>query len=71
MEKFGVPPVLLAMIFSFREDMRAAVLIKGRYLDSFMVRNGIRQGCTIVSVLFNLYFCAMVDDWRSNALRLK
>ena len=64
LERFGIPPVLLAMIRSFHVDMRAAVLVKGRYSDSFVVRNGVRQGCTIAPVLFNLYFCAMVDDWR-------
>ena len=64
LERFGVPPVLLAMIRSFHVDMRAAVTVKGRYSDSFAVKNGVRQGCTIAPVLFNLYLCAVVDDWR-------
>ena len=64
LERFGVPPVLLAVIRSFHVDMRAAVTVKGRCSDSFAVRNGVRQGCTIASVLFNLYLCAVVDDWR-------
>ena len=61
---FGVLPVLLAMIRSFHVDMRAVVLVKGRYSDSFAVRNVVRQGYTIAPVLFNLYLCAMVYDWR-------
>ena len=64
LERFGVPPVLLVVIRSFHVDVRAAVLIKGRYSDSFAVGNGVRQWCTIAPVLFNLYLCAMVDDWR-------
>ena len=64
LERFDVPPVLLAMIRSFHVDMRAAVTVKGRYSDSFAVRNGVRKGCTIAPVLFNLYLCAVVDDWR-------
>ena len=64
LERFGIPPVLLAMIRSFHVDTRAAVTVKGRYSESFAVRNGVWQGCTIVPVLFNLYLCAVVDDWR-------
>ena len=64
LEMFGIPPVLLAVIRSFYVDMRAVVIVKGRYSDNFAVRNVVRQGCTIAIVLFNLYLCAMVDDWR-------
>ena len=64
LEKYGVPPVLLAVISSFYVDIRAAVFVKGRCSDSFTVRNRVRQECTIAPVLFNLYFCAMVADWR-------
>ena len=35
--KFGVPTVLLAMIRSFHEDTRAAVLVKRRRSSSFTV----------------------------------
>ena len=31
--------------------------------DSFEVRNGLRQGCTMAPTLFNLYFNAMVIVW--------
>ena len=64
LKKFGVPPVLLSVIHSFHVDMRAFVHVKGHSSDSFTVRNGVRQGCTMALVLFNLYVCAMVDDWR-------
>ena len=32
------------------------------------VRDGLRQGCTMAPVLFNLYFSAMVASWRSHCL---
>ena len=56
-----VPPVLLSIICSFYVDMSAAILVKGHHSDSFTVRNGVWQGCTIIPVLFNVYFCAMVE----------
>ena len=33
------------------------------------VRDGLRQGCTMAPVLFNLYFSAMVASWRSHCLK--
>jgi len=64
LEKYGVPPTLLSVVRSFHEGMRASVRVKGHISDSFGVRNGVRQGCTIAPVLFNLYFCAVFEDWR-------
>ena len=69
LEKFGVPPVLLAVIKSFHVDMRAAVRVKGSCSDSFAVRNGVRQGCTIAPVLSictSVLWLMIGDD---NALR--
>ena len=64
LEKYGVPPTLLSVVRSFREGMRASVRVRGNLSDSFEVCNGVRQGCTIAPVLFNLYFCAIFEDWR-------
>ena len=38
--------------------------MKGNISDRFEVRNGVRQGCTIAPVFFNLYFCAVFEDWQ-------
>ena len=35
--------------------------------DNFEVRNGLRQGCTMAPVLFNVYFNAMVARWHSQS----
>ena len=63
-EKYGVPPTLLSVVCSFHKGMRASVRVRGNISDSFEVHNGVRQGCTIAPVLFNLYFCAVFEDWR-------
>ena len=57
----------------------ARVCVKGKCSESFTVRNGVRksftkkngvqQGCIIAPILFNLYFCSMVADWRKQCPR--
>ena len=64
LEKYGVPPTLLSVVRSFHVGMRASVHVRGTLSDSFEVRNGVRQECTIAPVLLNLYFCAVFEDWR-------
>jgi len=63
LEKYGVPPTLLSIVRSFHEGMKASVGVKGNISDSVEVRNGVRQWCTIAHMLFNLYFCAVFEDW--------
>ena len=36
------------------------------FFDSFQVRNGLRQGCTLAPTLFNIYFSAVVKSWRDD-----
>ena len=50
LKKFGIPPVLLSVVRSFHEGMRASVCVRGEFSDSFEVRNGERQGCTVALV---------------------
>ena len=40
--------------------MQAGVRVGSTVTDSFEVQNGLRQGCTMAPVLFNVYFNAMV-----------
>ena len=62
--KCGVPPTMLSIIRSFHEGMQAGVRVGSSVTDRFEVRNGLRQGCTMVPTLFNIYFNAMVGRWR-------
>ena len=45
--------------------MKVKVRIEGGVTAAINVNNGLRQGCTLVPVLFNLYFSAVVGYWRS------
>ena len=44
--------------------MRAEVRVVSTTTEEFEVRNGLRQGCTLVSTLFNIYISAVVINWQ-------
>jgi len=57
----GVPPCMLKIVRSFHGGMHAVVKVGGSVSECFGVKNGLRQGCTLVPTLFNLYFSAVVE----------
>ena len=58
--RFGVPPKMLAVIRHFHEGMRARVRTDdGQYSEWFGVGQGLRQGCNLAPLLFNLFSAAM------------
>ena len=63
-KKCGVPPNMLSLVQSFHEGLVAAVRCGSGTTDDICVTNGLRQGCTMAPILFNLYFAAMVARWR-------
>ena len=67
LEKYGVPEKMLNVVKSFHEGMHAEVRVGSTVTDRFEVRNGLRQGCTLAPTLFNIYFSAMVADWRNRS----
>ena len=64
LERYGVPPTMLSVIRSFHDNMLAEVRIGDVITDSFEVKNGLRQGCTLAPSMFNLFFGAVVACWR-------
>ena len=67
LEKYGVPEKMLNVVKSFHEGMHAEVRVGSTVTDRFEVWNGLRQGCTLAPTLFNIYFSAMVADWRNRS----
>ena len=62
--KCGVPPLMLKVIRSFHDGICAKIRVGVSSTESFEVRNGLRQGCTLAPTLFNIYFSGMVANWR-------
>ena len=59
--RFGVPPRMLAVIRQLHNGMQACVpLDDGECSDTFDVGQGLRQGCVLAPLLFNIFFTAKV-----------
>ena len=58
--KIGCPYNLVNIIRSFRNDMSASVIDSRASSKSFAVTNGVKQGCVLTSLLFNIFFSVML-----------
>ena len=59
--RFGVPPRILAVIRQFHDGMHTCVrLDDGEGSDKFDVGQGLRQGCVLAPLLFNMFFTAVL-----------
>ena len=64
LEKYSIPPILLSIICSLHDGMKAEVTVDGNLTLDFEVCNGLRQGCVIAPSLFNLYFNLVISQWQ-------
>ena len=62
--RLGVPEKLVSIIRAFHKDMETCLHIDGRLLDPLEVQNGLRQGCSMAPVLFNLYMAVVFHTQR-------
>ena len=60
--RIGVPPQMIAVIRQFHDGMRACVRPDdGVRSDWFEVEQGLRQGCVLSPLLFNIFFAAVLN----------
>ena len=57
---------MLSVIQLLHDSMQAKVRAEGEQTDTIKVNKGLHQGCTLAPVLFNIYFSAVVAQWRSS-----
>ena len=59
--RFGVPPQMIEVIRQFHDGMRACVRNDdGRCSEWFEVAQGLSQGCVLSSLLFSVFFAAIL-----------
>ena len=61
--KLGVPELTIELIKTFHQDTQAKIRVDGDTLNEIDVRNGLRQGCCLALVLFNLHICMCAGRW--------
>ena len=59
LEKLGIPPTFLAILRDFHDGMTARVQAGGALSDPFEVNMGVKQGCVLAPVLFNIFLLAV------------
>ena len=60
--RFGVPQNMISVIRQFHNGMRACVQLDDRVSSGwFAVEQGLRQGCVLVPLLFDIFFAAAIN----------
>lgn len=63
LQKAGIAPNMLAVVKKLHEGMHASVVVETQLTDRFEVLNGVRQGCCLASLLFNIYIYIYAAAW--------
>ena len=59
LRRFGCPPKFLTIIRDFHEGAMARIVSQGERSEPFDVNAGVRQGCVIAPVVFNLFIAGV------------
>ena len=58
--KLGCPSKYINLIRLFQDGMSGSILCDGDTSAPFDISNGVKQGCVLAPVLFNLFFTCIV-----------
>src|SRR5438034_7886829 len=62
MVKAGIPELEMKLIIDLYWNQHASVGVEGEGSRSFSIRRGVRQGCIVSPILFNLYSEFMIRE---------
>ncbi|XP_076054495.1 uncharacterized protein LOC143033187 [Oratosquilla oratoria] len=61
LSKLGGPEKFVNLIKKFHDDMTGQVLSGGEVSEPFNISNGVKQGCVLAPILFNLFFTCVLN----------
>ena len=62
LSRLGVPQNMISVIRQFHDGMRACVRLDDRVCSRWLaVKQGLRHGCVIAPLLFNIFFAAVIN----------
>ena len=61
LSKLGCPTKFVNLIRKYHDDMTGQILSEGEALEPFSISNGVKQGCVLAPVLFNLFFTCVLN----------
>ena len=60
--RFNVPQIMISVIRQFHDGMRACVRLDDRMCSRwFAVEQGLRRGCVLAPLLFNIFFTVVIS----------
>ena len=59
LERFGCPPTVLGLLRALHTGNTASVRVAGATSDPFQVTMGVKQGCVLAPLLFNVFLLAI------------
>ena len=63
--EYGIPPVVVNLLRSLHDGMKAEVTVDGSVTPEIEVQNGLCQGCTIASLVVRSWQCAVQTRWQA------
>eukprot|EP00397_Hematodinium_sp_SG-2012_P000576 GEMP01000577.1.p1 GENE.GEMP01000577.1~~GEMP01000577.1.p1 ORF type:complete len:1315 (+),score=230.29 GEMP01000577.1:2458-6402(+) len=74
MESMGFPKGFVRILSETHSDAKCKVRDSGKLSEGFKVQSGVRQGCSIAPLLFNLYFDVALRDalegWEDEGIKV-
>ncbi|XP_076036516.1 uncharacterized protein LOC143022261 [Oratosquilla oratoria] len=61
LSKLGCPDKFVNLIRQFHDNMTGQVLSVGEVSEPFNISNGVKQGCVLAPILFNMFFTCVLN----------